>query len=263
MLTLFRVELLESVFTVFVSYCERKPADSHNTEPRVPNVVTVLKLVAARKNAGKYGKICIAKTRFIRSCWGTAVRCYLVVRVSQQQPGAKVDISVLPVCYFEAQAINTALSVHVGLIVIWLSISCLSPVGLFLCGLIRCRPVNDILRAENKFMLFSDKGWKWRRADGVLYIAKINRAEVNISWTSHVINWVFLNPPGAVEASVGPTVLCPLPDLVRYVCVFIFFIASGFAQNIFDGLCAMCSFDIVILSKCRTGLMYAALGANW
>ena len=37
--------------------------------------------------------------------------------------------------------------------------------------------------------------------------------------------------------------------------------ASGFAQNIFYGLFMMCSFDIVILSKGRISLMYAALAA--
>jgi hypothetical protein len=37
---------MENVFTVFVSYCEREPADTQNSEPRVPNV-TVLKLPAA------------------------------------------------------------------------------------------------------------------------------------------------------------------------------------------------------------------------
>jgi hypothetical protein len=40
------LELLENVFTVFVSYCEREPAGSQNSEPYVPNV-TVLKLAAA------------------------------------------------------------------------------------------------------------------------------------------------------------------------------------------------------------------------
>lgn len=39
---------MKNVFTVFLSYCERKPADSHNSEPRVPNV-TVLQLMAERK----------------------------------------------------------------------------------------------------------------------------------------------------------------------------------------------------------------------
>jgi len=38
-----------------------------------------------------------------------------------------------------------------------------------------------------------------------------------------VINWVFLNPPDAVEAALGPTVLCSLSDLVCYCCVFSFF----------------------------------------
>jgi hypothetical protein len=70
---------------------------------------------------------------------------------------------------------------------------------------------------------------------------------------------VFLNPPGAVEASLGPTGLCSLSVLVCSV----FFIASGLAQNIFDGLCMNCSFDIVILSKNRISLMYAALAAIW
>jgi len=38
-----------------------------------------------------------------------------------------------------------------------------------------------------------------------------------------VINWVFLNPPGAVEVALGPTVLCSLSDLVCSFCVFSFF----------------------------------------
>jgi hypothetical protein len=83
--------------------------------------------------------------------------------------------------------------------------------------------VNDILRAKDKFRSFSDKGRKRRTVDGVLYIANIHRAEVNISWTSHVINWVFLNPPGAAEAALGPTVLCSSSCLVCSVCVFGFF----------------------------------------
>jgi len=48
-LTFLRTVLLENVFTVFVSYYERKTADSHNSEPRVPNVVTVSELMAERK----------------------------------------------------------------------------------------------------------------------------------------------------------------------------------------------------------------------
>lgn len=69
-----------------------------------------------------------------------------------------------------------------------------------------------------------------------------------------MIDWVFLNPPDAVEESLGPAVLCSLSDLV---CPF-FLIAAGFTQNIFDGLPMMCSFDIAILSKNPTSLMYAA-----
>lgn len=43
------MELLKNVFILFVSYRARKPADTHNSEPLVPNVVTVLQLMAERK----------------------------------------------------------------------------------------------------------------------------------------------------------------------------------------------------------------------
>jgi len=66
-----------------------------------------------------------------------------------------------------------------------------------------------------------------------------------------------------VEAALGPTAVGSLSDLVCSFCVFSFFIASGFAQNIFDGLSMMCSFDILILSKGRTSILYTAVAANW
>jgi hypothetical protein len=73
------MELLENVFTVFVSYYERNPADSHNSEPRVPNVVTVSKVMAERKMQVNMREFALRRRGLQDLAEG---RCYLSVRVS-------------------------------------------------------------------------------------------------------------------------------------------------------------------------------------